>query len=76
MLSFQINKYNLVAKTVVVTKGREFEYSTVLSLVMSIDLSCNNLSGKIPVEITRLLHLRTLNLSWNHLTGKVPSMVI
>ncbi|XP_042479013.1 receptor-like protein EIX2 [Macadamia integrifolia] len=59
----------------VVTKGRELEYSTTLDLVNSIDLSRNNLSGKIPDGITRLVGLGTLNLSMNHLTGKIPEKI-
>ncbi|XP_042510859.1 receptor-like protein EIX2 [Macadamia integrifolia] len=59
----------------VVTKGRELEYSTTLDLVKSIDLSCNNLSGKIPDGITTLVGLGTLNLSMNHLTGKIPEKI-
>ncbi|KAL5860676.1 hypothetical protein ACOSQ4_001972 [Xanthoceras sorbifolium] len=55
-----------------VTKGRVFEYSTTLYLVNSIDLSKNNLSGEMPIELTSLVHLGTLNLSWNHLTGNIP----
>ncbi|KAH7521238.1 hypothetical protein FEM48_Zijuj07G0011900 [Ziziphus jujuba var. spinosa] len=58
-----------------VTKGREAEYSNTLYLVASIDLSDNNLSGHIPSEITRLFYWQTLNLSQNQLTGKIPSEV-
>ncbi|KAF3434857.1 hypothetical protein FNV43_RR21944 [Rhamnella rubrinervis] len=70
-LFFSKDMYNLIAKAVVVTKGREAEYSSALNLVAAMDLSSNNLSGEIPTEITRLLHLQTLNLSGNHLTGKL-----
>ncbi|KAF7149013.1 hypothetical protein RHSIM_Rhsim03G0157500 [Rhododendron simsii] len=35
-------------KLVLVTKGRDVEYSTTLGLVTSMDLSGNNLSGEIP----------------------------
>ncbi|XP_048333668.2 receptor-like protein EIX1 [Ziziphus jujuba] len=58
-----------------VTKGTKAEYSNILHLVASIDLSDNNLSGHIPSEITRLFCLQTLNLSQNQLTGKIPSEV-
>ncbi|KAF3435146.1 hypothetical protein FNV43_RR22233 [Rhamnella rubrinervis] len=59
----------------IVWKGRELEYKyryVTLDAVNSIDLSNNNLSGEIPVELTSLIGLRTLNLSMNHLTGKIP----
>lgn len=38
-------------------KGREFEYSSILGLVKSIDLSSNELVGAIPEEITSLVGL-------------------
>ncbi|KAL9991714.1 putative leucine-rich repeat-containing, plant-type, leucine-rich repeat domain superfamily [Helianthus debilis subsp. tardiflorus] len=43
-----------------------------LSLLKSIDLSRNNLSGKIPNAITGLFELVSLNLSVNKLHGEVP----
>ncbi|KAH6828920.1 hypothetical protein C2S53_013487 [Perilla frutescens var. hirtella] len=57
------------------TKGVEFEYNTILSLVTNIDLSMNNLSGEIPKELTSLVGLRSLNLSGNHLTGSIPESI-
>ncbi|XP_059290133.1 receptor-like protein EIX2 [Lycium ferocissimum] len=54
-------------------KGRILYYDNILYLVNSIDLSSNNLSGEIPVQITSLYKLGTLNLSRNHLTGKIPT---
>ncbi|XP_059283207.1 receptor-like protein EIX1 isoform X1 [Lycium ferocissimum] len=53
-------------------KGRQFEYSSILGMVKSIDLSSNNLVGEIPIEITSLLGLHGLNLSINNLTGSIP----
>ncbi|RVX06934.1 LRR receptor-like serine/threonine-protein kinase GSO1 [Vitis vinifera] len=55
----------------VVVKGRELIYQSTLYLVNSIDLSDNNLSGKLP-EIRNLSRLGTLNLSINHFTGNIP----
>ncbi|XP_038979879.1 receptor-like protein EIX2 [Phoenix dactylifera] len=57
------------------TKGIENEYTKVLSLVMSIDLSCNNLSGMIPKELVNLRGLRFLNLSNNHFIGRIPENI-
>ncbi|KAF3438100.1 hypothetical protein FNV43_RR20856 [Rhamnella rubrinervis] len=68
------DEYDMMAKVVVVTKGREVEYGTVLNFVRSMDLSSNNLHGEIPVELTRL-QLQTLNLSKNNLAGKIPSKI-
>ncbi|CAA0838904.1 disease resistance family protein / LRR family protein [Striga hermonthica] len=59
----------------IATKGRELTYSTTLSLVTSIDLSNNILSGDIPREVTSLVELRILNLSRNHLTGSIPDNI-
>ncbi|TQE07423.1 hypothetical protein C1H46_007076 [Malus baccata] len=58
-----------------VTKGREVEYTTILGLVVGLDLSSNMLSGEIPEELTSLKGLQTLNLSNNLLTGRIPSKV-
>lgn len=40
----------------------------------SLDLSCNQLSGEIPQELTDLTFLGTLNLSENQLVGKIPQL--
>ncbi|KAG8378692.1 hypothetical protein BUALT_Bualt07G0011700 [Buddleja alternifolia] len=53
-------------------KGTEVEYKNGLRLVKLIDLSSNNLVGKIPSEITKLDDLVGLNLSRNKLTGSIP----
>ncbi|KAL6325069.1 hypothetical protein AAG906_022277 [Vitis piasezkii] len=58
----------------VVMKGRELIYQNTLYLVNSIDLSDNNISGKLP-ELRNLSRLGTLNLSINHLTGNIPEDV-
>ncbi|GER55595.1 receptor-like protein [Striga asiatica] len=57
------------------SKGRELTYDITLSLVTSIDLSNNILSGDIPRELTSLVELRSLNLSRNHLTGSIPENI-
>ncbi|KAJ9162644.1 hypothetical protein P3X46_022403 [Hevea brasiliensis] len=44
----------------------------ILSLISGLDLSCNNLSGKIPAEIGNLSMIQVLNLSHNKLTGLIP----
>lgn len=67
--------YPFIPQMELVVKGREFNFSNILDLVNSIDLSSNNLVGTIPEEITDLLILGTLNLSNNHLTGKIPEKI-
>lgn len=56
-------------------KGLTIEYTTILSLVTSIDLSHNKLSGEIPKEMMNLLGLRFLSLSNNRLTGRIPENI-
>ncbi|KAL9407181.1 hypothetical protein Peur_004153 [Populus x canadensis] len=51
-------------------KGRVAEYSSILNFE-SIDLSLDDLSGKIPNEVTSLEELQALNLSHNCLEGKI-----
>ena len=57
------------------TKGQVLKYTKTLSLVVSIDLSSNNLSGEFPKEITALFGLVMLNLSRNHITGHIPENI-
>ncbi|KAG1362577.1 receptor-like protein EIX2 [Cocos nucifera] len=59
----------------ITTKGIEIEYTSVLALVMGIDLSQNNFSGVIPTELVNLYGLSFLNLSNNHFTGKIPENI-
>ncbi|XP_038974930.1 receptor-like protein EIX2 [Phoenix dactylifera] len=59
----------------VTIKGTDIEYAIFLSLVIAMDLSDNNLSGKIPEELTNLFGLVSLNLSGNHLTGEIPEKI-
>ncbi|GJW23004.1 leucine-rich repeat-containing protein [Tanacetum coccineum] len=71
-LLFQVQ---VLGSALLVTKGREFQYSTILYLVTTLNLSGNNFSGPIPKEIMGLLGLRWLNLSDNHLTGRIPEEI-
>ncbi|KAL0535261.1 hypothetical protein IC582_029588 [Cucumis melo] len=65
--------YAYEENTRLVMKGIESEYyNNIVKLVLTIDLSRNKLSGQIPNEITKLIHLVTLNLSWNSLVGTIP----
>lgn len=51
------------------------EYSSILNLVRIIDLSKNNVSGEIPIEMTNLKALQSLNLSYNFHTGRIPRTI-
>ncbi|CAL1357831.1 unnamed protein product [Linum trigynum] len=57
---------------ILLTKGSFVDYSTILNYVRSVDLSCNNLSGVIPEEITDLKELQYLNLSHNLFSCRMP----
>ncbi|KAL8255535.1 hypothetical protein R6Q59_030602 [Mikania micrantha] len=56
-------------------QGRVREFDTILGLLTYIDLSSNNLTGKIPYELTDLHQLIALNLSTNALHGEIPSKI-
>ncbi|KAG6490436.1 hypothetical protein ZIOFF_051732 [Zingiber officinale] len=62
-------------KILITAKGSTNEYIRILSLVTSIDLSHNNLSGEIPNEMMMLRGLHFLSLSNNHLTGIIPENI-
>ena len=62
-------------RLIVITKGLILKYSRTLSLVVSIDLSDNNLSGEFPDGITKLFGLVFLNLSMNHIIGRIPESI-
>ncbi|KAK1364349.1 hypothetical protein POM88_039910 [Heracleum sosnowskyi] len=56
-------------------KGQEFEYGRNFAYLKMIDLSTNELTGEIPLSITRLLDLKGLNLSRNMFHGRVPAEI-
>ncbi|XXG83604.1 hypothetical protein AAC387_Pa10g1324 [Persea americana] len=59
----------------VIMRRTEMKYTKTASLVTTMDISRNNLSGQIPRELTNLYGLRSLNLSGNHLEGKIPENI-
>ncbi|CAO2142063.1 unnamed protein product [Urochloa humidicola] len=60
----------------VITKGQERHYmNDALYQMVSIDLSSNQLTGRIPEEITSLDGVINLNLSRNQLSGKIPNKI-
>ncbi|XVE84019.1 hypothetical protein DITRI_Ditri16bG0135100 [Diplodiscus trichospermus] len=57
-----------------VTKNRANIYKgdIIWHYMSGLDLSCNNLTGKLPMELGHLSSLRSLNLSHNQLMGHIP----
>ncbi|XWS09393.1 hypothetical protein CRYUN_Cryun40dG0081300 [Craigia yunnanensis] len=56
------------------TKSESYNYTgNILDSLSGIDLSCNQLTGIIPLELGNLSEIRALNLSHNNLTGAIPS---
>ncbi|TYG96332.1 hypothetical protein ES288_A11G341800v1 [Gossypium darwinii] len=62
-------------KALLVLKGRQDVYSTILGLVTSICFSTNRLIGEIPKELGSLVELRSLNVSRNLLIGNIPDEI-
>ncbi|KAG6467398.1 hypothetical protein ZIOFF_074781 [Zingiber officinale] len=60
---------------IITTKDSELQLTTLLSIVTSIDLSNNNISGGIPREIANLQGLHFFNLSSNYLSGNIPNEI-
>ncbi|XP_022719707.1 probable leucine-rich repeat receptor-like protein kinase At1g35710 [Durio zibethinus] len=75
LIQYQFYDREFMESALLVRKGREFEYSTTLKFVTSIDLSSNVLTGEIPRELGSLKGLQSLNLSRNLLTGKIPANI-
>ena len=56
-----------------ITKYRRSSYKgSILAYMFGLDLSCNNLTGGIPIELGQLSRILSLNLSHNQLTGPIP----
>jgi Leucine-rich repeat (LRR) protein len=56
-------------------KGQQLEYTRGIIYMVSIDLSCNSLTGQIPQEIGMLVALKNLNLSGNSLSDIIPQNI-
>ncbi|KAL5543269.1 hypothetical protein UlMin_010979 [Ulmus minor] len=78
------SSWYLREKVVEVMKGQSLEYTNsnsldgripILLLVLNMDLSSNNLVGRIPQQLTTLDGLLGLNLSHNHLSGSIPQQI-
>nr|KAJ0228600.1 hypothetical protein LSAT_V11C100024040 [Lactuca sativa] len=66
---------NFMYSVTLIHKGVRTEYYRILTIDMSIDLSCNHFEGEILQSLQHLRGLQSLNLSNNHFTGRVlPSL--
>ncbi|CAI9268301.1 unnamed protein product [Lactuca saligna] len=66
---------NFTYSVTLIHKGVRTAYQHILTIDMSIDLSCNHFEGEIPESLQHLRGLQSLNLSNNHFTGRVlPSL--
>ncbi|KAJ9553490.1 hypothetical protein OSB04_017535 [Centaurea solstitialis] len=67
--------FDYVDNGMIAWQGNEREFTSNLGLLMSIDLSRNNLTGRIPNEVVDLHELVALNLSKNALVGEIPRKI-
>ncbi|KAF2319634.1 hypothetical protein GH714_017748 [Hevea brasiliensis] len=67
--------HNYQENIYVTINGLGLTYTRTLSLLTSIDLSGNHLSGDLPEAITKLVGLEVLNLSRNHIRGQIPKSI-
>ncbi|KAL8258092.1 hypothetical protein R6Q59_030133 [Mikania micrantha] len=56
-------------------KGIQLVYTKTINFLTSLDLSSNNITGKIPDALMNLVGLKNLNLSRNQLKGRVPMRI-
>nr|XP_043624519.1 receptor-like protein EIX1 [Erigeron canadensis] len=76
-LSIISNSYKVdyADRAMIQWQGNIREFSSNIRLLRSIDLSSNNLTGKIPNELTDLTALLALNLSNNAFLGQIPQKI-
>ncbi|XP_047049566.1 receptor-like protein EIX1 [Lolium rigidum] len=75
LFDYAIPPYYYTDSLLVDTKGQELEYTSGITYMVNIDLSCNGLTGQIPSEIGMLVALKSLNLSWNNVSGIMPQSI-
>ena len=60
---------------VLTIQNTDAKYTSILSVLTSIDLSSNELTGEISTNISQLLKLKYLNLSRNVFGGEIPQTI-
>ncbi|KAF5820005.1 putative non-specific serine/threonine protein kinase [Helianthus annuus] len=73
--SVNVSGGQYVDRSMIKWQGSLREFSSTIELVKIINLSSNNLTGKIPDKLTDLHKLIALDLSMNALVGEIPSNI-
>ncbi|KAI7999587.1 Receptor-like protein 15 [Camellia lanceoleosa] len=72
--SISFHSLDVQQKVEFTTKHGSYAYKgNILDYMSGVDLSCNHLTGEIPLEMGNLSNIRDLNLSHNNLFGSIPS---
>lgn len=74
--SVHLSKGVLYAEVELSVKGGKQQFSYVVEIMVSLDLSGNRLEGEIPSEVGELSGLLFLNLSHNSLWGRIPAALV
>ncbi|XVE76590.1 hypothetical protein DITRI_Ditri12bG0185400 [Diplodiscus trichospermus] len=77
-LSFRVLQFSQLYYQDAITvtfKGLELELQKILTVFISIDISCNNFEGPIPEVIGTFKALYVLNFSHNAFTGAIPQFL-
>ncbi|KAI8023028.1 Receptor-like protein 9a [Camellia lanceoleosa] len=72
MFPVSLLKNNTRLEVLTLTKGHVIG-PFLLPSSPRVDLSCNHLTGEIPIEVGKLSNIHALNLSHNKLTGSIPT---
>jgi Leucine-rich repeat (LRR) protein len=75
MVDHSIPDFTNLGSIELFTKGQEYYMRDLYRNRKTIDLSANNLSGEVPLELFQLVQLQTLNLSHNNFIGKIPKTI-
>ncbi|KAK9072500.1 hypothetical protein SSX86_008934 [Deinandra increscens subsp. villosa] len=67
--------FNVIEHLRITWKGTARDFNNIMGLLKVINLSKNNLTGKIPDELADLHELTALDLSMNALYGRIPSKI-
>ncbi|KAK2387415.1 receptor protein EIX2 [Trifolium repens] len=75
MVGDSLSSYSPLGSIELFTKGQEYYLDFIDMDRKTIDLSANNLSGEVPLELFQLAQVQTLNLSHNNFIGTLPKTI-